>query len=111
MADFEPLTRGGFPYEIHRKVDGRLYGLVRTPEPPFEQSWDARTGAADQITPIENDPRDLMRTSVDRVTAELYWIELPDGRRKVTLQRPTVGSTTVIVASRSVNLREGVVEV
>lgn len=104
MASYAPKTAGGFDYKILDRIDGGVFGRV------FRGQWIAvqwnRAGAAS--TSADDN---LVRTDSDRTTVEVYWIENADGIRRTTTLRPIQGDGWTILASKEINLREGVIEV
>lgn len=105
MAQYQAKTFGNLDYVILDRLDGSLFGRV------FKGQWVAmqwtRAGVASSGLPDDA----LVRVDTDRIAVEVYWIERQDGGRVTRLMRPVSGDGDTIIASKSVNLREGVIEV
>lgn len=104
MATYQPKTSGGFDYKILDRIDGSIFGRV------FRGQWIAVQWTKDGTASTNSDDN-LIRTDSDRTTTDVYWVEDSEGRRRTTTLRPAPGDPFVILASKQVNLREGVIEV
>lgn len=104
MATYAAKTAGGFDYKILDRIDGGVFGRV------FRGQWIAVQWTKDGVASTQAGDN-LIRNDSDRIAAEVYWIENSDGIRRTTTLRPIQGDGWTILASKSINLREGVIEV